>query len=106
MVNVFFEVHSGLPREGLGDTESIRKAYLMLSNLPENPRILDVGCGPCMQTITLAKLSNGRIDGVNNHQPFLERLKKNAKKKKGTYFIGCVSLSQLHMPVQNFLQRR
>ena len=79
MVNVFFEVHSGLPREGPGDNESTRKAYLMLQNLPEKPRILDVGCGPGMQTIELAKLSNGRVDAVDNHQPFLEDVKKKAK---------------------------
>lgn len=78
MVNVFFEVHSGLPREGPGDNESTKKAYLMLDGLPEKPRILDIGCGPGMQTITLAKLSKGRIDAVDNHQPFLDYLKKRA----------------------------
>ena len=78
MVNVFFEVHRDLPREGPGDNESTKKAYLMLNDLPEKPRILDVGCGPGMQTITLAKLSKGRIDAVDNHQPFLEQLKKKA----------------------------
>jgi cyclopropane fatty-acyl-phospholipid synthase-like methyltransferase len=31
-----------------------------------------------MQTITLAKLSKGRIDAVDNHQSFLEQLKKKA----------------------------
>ena len=81
MVNVFFEVHSGLPREGPGDNESTKKAYLTLQDLPENPRILDIGCGPGMQTIALAKLSKGRIDAVDNHQPFLEQLKKKAEEE-------------------------
>ena len=81
MLDIFFEVHSGLPREGPGDNESTKKAYLMLHNLPENPRILDIGCGPGMQTITLAKLSNSRIEAVDNHQPFLEQLEKNAEKE-------------------------
>jgi ubiquinone/menaquinone biosynthesis C-methylase UbiE len=79
MVNVFFEVHRDLPREGPGDNESTKKAYLMLRNLPEKPRILDIGCGPGMQTVTLAKLSKGRICAVDNHQPFLEQLKKKAE---------------------------
>jgi hypothetical protein len=48
MVNVFFEVHSGLLREGPGDNESTKKAYFMLQDLPENPLILDIGCGPGM----------------------------------------------------------
>lgn len=81
MVNIFFEIHSSLPREGPGDNESTRKAYLMLPDLPEKPRILDVGCGPGMQTIELAKLSNGRIDALDNHQPFLDHLKKRAEEE-------------------------
>ncbi len=81
MVNVFFEVHSGLAREGPGDNESTKKAYLMLDDLPEKPRILDIGCGPGMQTIMLAKLSKGRIDAVDNHQPFLDYLKNKAEEQ-------------------------
>lgn len=57
---IFWEVHSGLPREGPGDNKSTRKAYMMLGDLPENPRILDIGCGPGMQTVELAKLSSLR----------------------------------------------
>jgi ubiquinone/menaquinone biosynthesis C-methylase UbiE len=79
MVNVFFEVHSNLPREGPGDNESTKKAYLMLRNLPEKPRMLDIGCGPGMQTIELAKLSDGSIEALDTHQPFLEQLKKKSE---------------------------
>jgi 2-polyprenyl-3-methyl-5-hydroxy-6-metoxy-1,4-benzoquinol methylase len=61
MVNIFFEVHGGLPRECPGDNISTKKAYLTLKDLPEKPRILDVGCGLGMQTLMLAKLSNGKI---------------------------------------------
>jgi ubiquinone/menaquinone biosynthesis C-methylase UbiE len=78
---IFWEVHSGLPREGPGDNESTRKAYMMLEDLPENPRILDVGCGSGMQTIELAKLSDGQIDALDNHEPFLEDLKLRAEKE-------------------------
>ena len=78
---IFFEVHSDLPREGPGNNESTKKAYLMLNELPEKPRILDIGCGPGMQTVMLAKLSDGEIYAVDNHQPFLEQLKKKAKEE-------------------------
>jgi ubiquinone/menaquinone biosynthesis C-methylase UbiE len=81
MPKIFWEVHSGLPREGPGDNVSTRKAYLMLKDLPKNPRILDIGCGPGMQTIELAKLSSGRIDALDNHEPFLEDLGKRAEKE-------------------------
>jgi ubiquinone/menaquinone biosynthesis C-methylase UbiE len=76
---VFFEVHSGLPRENPGDDETTKKAYLMLSNLPEQPRILDVGCGSGAQTVALARLSRGQITALDNHQPFLEDLKRKAE---------------------------
>jgi ubiquinone/menaquinone biosynthesis C-methylase UbiE len=79
LTNIFFEIHSELPREGPGDNESTKKAYSMLRNLPEHPRILDVGCGPGMQTIALAKLSRGRIIALDNHQPFLDDLKRKVE---------------------------
>lgn len=53
----------------------------MLKDIPKNPRILDIGCGPGMQTIQLAKLSQGQIIALDNHKPFLEELRKNAKKE-------------------------
>jgi tRNA G46 methylase TrmB len=52
---IFFEVHNDLPREGPGDNKSTRKAYLTLPVILEKPRVLDIGCGPGMQTVELAK---------------------------------------------------
>ena len=91
MHKIFYEVHSNLPREGPGNNESTKKAYLMLKRLPEKPCTLDVGCGPGMQTVTLAKLSNGKITAVDNHQPFLEQLKKKAKEEGVTKQIAVVN---------------
>jgi ubiquinone/menaquinone biosynthesis C-methylase UbiE len=78
---VFFEVHRDLPREGPGDNESTTKAYQTLTALPQKPRILDVGCGPGMQTVQLAKLTDGRITAVDFYQPFLDQLAKKAQKE-------------------------
>jgi ubiquinone/menaquinone biosynthesis C-methylase UbiE len=78
---IFWEIHSDLPREGPGDNESTRRAYLMLKELPKNSRILDIGCGPGMQTVELAKMSEGQIDALDNHQPFLDQLKIRIKKE-------------------------
>lgn len=78
---IFFEVHSNLPREGPGDNESTARAFKSLKDLPAKPRILDVGCGPGMQTIELAKLSNGQIEAVDAYQPFLDQLNLAAKKE-------------------------
>ena len=81
MVNIFFEIHSNLPREGPGANVSTKQAFLTLQDLTAEPRILDVGCGPGMQTIMLAKMSNGKITALDNHQPFLDYLKNQAIKE-------------------------
>jgi ubiquinone/menaquinone biosynthesis C-methylase UbiE len=88
---VFWDLHSGIPREGPGDNESTRRAFLMLKDLQENPRILDIGCGPGMQTIELAKLSNGQIDALDNHQPFLDELNRRAKEEGVSGRINAVN---------------
>jgi SAM-dependent methyltransferase len=77
----FWTIHSGLPRAGPGDNRSTRRAYRMLKDLPEHPRILDIGCGPGMQTVELAKLSGGHIVALDFHEPFLEQLKEAIKKE-------------------------
>jgi SAM-dependent methyltransferase len=81
MPPIFYEVHSNLPREGPGSNESTQRAFRALKNLPANPRILDIGCGPGMQTIELAKLSGAQIEAVDNHQAFLDELNLSAKKE-------------------------
>lgn len=80
-MEIFFEIHSGLPREGPGSFESTRKALSLLEDLPAVPHILDVGCGPGMQTLDLARLTDGTIVAVDNHQPFLDQLDKRAAKQ-------------------------
>jgi ubiquinone/menaquinone biosynthesis C-methylase UbiE len=75
---IFFEIHSNIPRQGPGDNESTKKAYALLHDLPQKPRILDVGCGPGMQTLELAKLSEGNIDALDNYPPYLAELKRKA----------------------------
>ena len=81
MPQIFYEVHSNLPREGPGDNKSTNRAFKLLKNLPAKPRILDIGCGPGMQTIELAKLSGGQIEALDNHQPYLDQLDLSAKKE-------------------------
>jgi SAM-dependent methyltransferase len=73
-MDIFFEIHKDLPREGPGDRASTERAYRTMERFPENARLLDVGCGPGQQTLDLAALSTGQIDAVDTHQPFLDEL--------------------------------
>ena len=76
---VFLDLHSDLPREGPGDDESTLRALAMCTELPERPDILDVGCGPGMQTLALARATGGAITAVDFHEPFLDDLRKSAE---------------------------
>jgi SAM-dependent methyltransferase len=71
----FMEIHSDNPREGPGSRASTTRAFQLLTELPSRPRILDVGCGPGMQTLDLARLTGGDITAVDNHPPYLEALR-------------------------------
>jgi len=75
----FFDIHSGLPREGPGSDRSTRKAFSMVAGLPGAPRILDVGCGPGAQTVCLAGLTGGRIVAADTHLPYLRSLARTVR---------------------------
>jgi SAM-dependent methyltransferase len=70
---VFFDVHSGLPREGPGNRASTARALSLCGALPGGARVLDIACGPGRQTLDLAQLMPGAdIAAVDNHAPFVE----------------------------------
>ncbi|MGA2478256.1 MAG: class I SAM-dependent methyltransferase [Spirochaetia bacterium] len=74
---IFVEIHDGLPREGPGGDESTRIAWSCIRNIPERPRILDIGCGPGAQTVCLADISKGEIHAIDNNAAFVDQLKKS-----------------------------
>jgi SAM-dependent methyltransferase len=79
-MEMFFEIHQDLPREGPGDSKSTRKAFSMLKDLPPKPHILDIGCGPGMQTMDLIELTKGTIVAIDNHQSYLNALNEKVMK--------------------------
>ena len=103
-MNIFFEIHKDIPREGPGGYKSMLKALSLLPNLPANPSILDVGCGPGKQTIALARETGGKITAVDTHQPFLDGLESRVREAglAGQIEIINMSMSALDFPEESF----
>jgi ubiquinone/menaquinone biosynthesis C-methylase UbiE len=93
---LLFEIHEGLPRQGVGRNEYTRRAYEMLPRLRE-PRILDVGCGSGAPTLELARVSGGRVTGLDVHRPYLDELERRAEKAGLADRITVVEGSMLSM---------
>ncbi len=73
----FFDVHDGLPREGPGDHDSTARAIALARHVSPCKRILDVACGPGMQTMDLARLlPDADITAVDLHGPFLQEVRR------------------------------
>jgi len=77
---LLLEIHKDMPRQGSGRDEYTQKAFEMIP-LIRQPKILDIGCGPGMQTIKLAKLSDGEIIGIDIFQQYLDQLKESIEKE-------------------------
>ncbi|HZF55951.1 MAG TPA: methyltransferase domain-containing protein [Polyangiaceae bacterium] len=87
LAEAFFLLHEGLPRQGPGSDEVTREALTRLRRAGlderlkarERPCVLDLGCGPGRQTLTLARELGVVITAVDQHAPFLEELRSAAR---------------------------
>ena len=102
-MDIFFEIHKDLPREGSGRDEYTQKAFEMIPKI-EKPKILDIGCGPGLQAIKLAKLTDGKITGIDIHQPYLNQMEESVKKEKLSDRIKILNKSMFNMdfPEEHF----
>jgi ubiquinone/menaquinone biosynthesis C-methylase UbiE len=51
----------------------------MIPDLPDEPQILDLGCGPGRQTLVLARETGGHVTAIDLVPPFLEQLEERAR---------------------------
>ena len=73
-MDYFLEVYGKLPRAGPGSDELTRRAFEMIPSLPGSPRILDVGCGPGMQTVELLKRCSGTVVALDLLPEMIDRV--------------------------------
>ncbi|MEX1344328.1 MAG: class I SAM-dependent methyltransferase [Candidatus Limnocylindrales bacterium] len=78
LMEIMLDVHSGLPRQGPGDDASTLRALAACTELPARPAVLDVGCGPGMQTVALAQNTDGTVTAVDLFEQFLDELRARA----------------------------
>ena len=93
----FWQIHKDLPREGPGDNASTRRAFSRLT-LPTAPRVLDIACGPGMQTVELARICDGRIVALDTHRPFLDQLRRRAAAAGVDDRVSAVQASMAAVP--------
>jgi len=72
------------------------KAFSLLPKL-ENPYILDVGCGSGVATMELARLSRGKVLGIDIDQPALEKFTKRINDMGLTDLVQIMNCSMVDM---------
>ena len=77
---LFFELFSGLPRQGPGSAADTRRALGLVPETGRRTRILDIGCGTGAQTLVLAASSPARIVAIDTHPPFIDALNREARR--------------------------
>ncbi|MDP2123208.1 MAG: class I SAM-dependent methyltransferase [Parvibaculum sp.] len=78
---IFLELQLALQRNGPGSAASTARAFAMLPDLPEAPRILDIGCGQGASSFELLRLTKGQVTAVDLFDPFLERMNARATRE-------------------------
>jgi len=92
----FYELFEKLPRQGPGCREATLRALGLLTDLPTNPKVLDIGCGSGRQTLVLAEELQAKIVAIDNHRPLLDALNRSAR--QAGLAIETSELSMVDMP--------
>jgi len=97
-MDYFIELYGALPRAGHGDNAFTRKAFKLMKDLPPEPLILDVGCGPGMQTCELLRLSRGSVVAFDLLPQMIERVKECALSTQYANRLQIVQADMNHLP--------
>ncbi|MBB2910812.1 SAM-dependent methyltransferase [Streptosporangium becharense] len=97
-VDAFFALHHGLPRQAPGSDATTRRLLELAGPLPPRPRMLDLGCGPGRSALLLAAETGGHVTAVDLHQPFLDELTAEARRRGLAGAVEPVNRSMADLP--------
>lgn len=76
---LFFEMFTGLLRQGPGDVRSTLRALSLVSRIGPHTRVLNPGCGTGCEARVIAQNAAVRIVAVDNHPPYVEEFNRRAQ---------------------------
>ena len=79
MTTLFFEMFTGLPRQGPGDAASTLRALSLVPGVGPQTRVLNPGCGTGLEARLLAQNAPVRILAIDNHPPYVEEFNRQAR---------------------------
>lgn len=79
MTTLFFELFTGLPRQGPGDAASTLRACSLVPGVGPQTRVLIPGCGTGLEARLIAQQAPVRILGIDNHPPYVEEFNRQAR---------------------------
>jgi ubiquinone/menaquinone biosynthesis C-methylase UbiE len=79
LFDIFLDVQRGLPRQGPGCDDGTLRALSLCGKLPDGADLLDIGCGPGMQTLALTKAVDGDVAALDIHREYLKELANRAE---------------------------
>ena len=92
------DLHSEIDRDHFRERllKYTRKAFQLLPRL-DRPRILDVGCGSGVPTLELAKMSKGKVIGLDIDQSLLDELNRKIERERLSENVSTKKCSMLEM---------
>lgn len=91
MTTLFFEMFTGLPRQGPGDAASTLRALSLVPGVGAHTRVLNPGCGTGLEARLVAQHAQVRILAIDNHPPYVEEFNRQARS------LGCADRVEAHV---------
>ena len=89
-IQALIKLHLGLERQGPGDTNYSNQMLSLITDLPKNPRIADIGCGAGAGTLFLAERYKSKVRAVDFAREFLDELENRAKQRGLEHFVETI----------------